>query len=247
MFKNICILLIYIICLLYNHNTIRHMNTPQQVNEQPVKRLESSGLGSLTDTDLLSIVIGGNRPAPESISQASVILSSLDYDYSKFNKLNMYELVKLGLTKNQAVKLIAANELYRRTRTNTEDLRKSISGSNDVYNLMNPVIGHLQHEEVWAIYLNRSNKVIDKVKISQGGISGSIIDNRIILRKSIERSASSIIISHNHPSGNKEPSDSDKTITEKIKVAAQLIDTTVLDHIIITEHSYYSFADNGII
>lgn len=120
-----------------------------------------------------------------------------------------------------------------------------IRSSNDVYSIFHPLISDLSYEEFWLLYLNRSNKVISKLKISQGGISGTITDIRLILKRALEVLASSIIICHNHPSGNREPSDADRRITEKIKEAASYFDISLLDHLIVTDNGYYSFADKG--
>jgi len=125
--------------------------------------------------------------------------------------------------------------------------RQKISSSKDVFYLFQPLLGDLPHEEFWILILNRSNQVVDKVRISQGGISGTVIDTRMILRNAIEKLASGLILCHNHPSGNTQPSEPDKKITEKIQNAANFMEINLLDHIIIADKSFFSFADEGIL
>ena len=122
-----------------------------------------------------------------------------------------------------------------------------ITSSKDAYNIIFPLISDLQHEEFWVLLLNRSNKIIDKTKISQGGVTGTVIDVKIILKKAIEKLASSVILCHNHPSGNIEPSEADIGITRKLKEAAEIMDIKLLDHIIVADNSYFSFLDEGIL
>ena len=122
-----------------------------------------------------------------------------------------------------------------------------ISSSSSVFEILQPIIGELQHEEFWILYLNNSNKIIEKFLISKGGITGTLVDVRITLRKALELGAVSLILAHNHPSGNLNPSEADKQLTSKLKTAAESLDIKVLDHLIVTEKTYFSFADEGIL
>ncbi len=140
---------------------------------------------------------------------------------------------------------MAALELGRRRKSAEIMESPKIRSSNDVYSIFNPLLADLTHEEFWLLYLNRSNKILSRHKLSQGGISGTITDVRLIIKKAIELLASSIIICHNHPSGNLDPSEADTRITQKIKEAAGYFDISLLDHIIVTDNGYYSYADNG--
>jgi len=138
-------------------------------------------------------------------------------------------------------------ELGRR-RSGTQQVEKtSIKSSETVFNLFHPLLSDLEHEEFWLLMLNRANRVIGRFKVSQGGLSGTVIDTRIILKKALDNLASSIIVCHNHPSGNLQPSDADVKITEKLKKAAEILEIKLLDHIIIANKSYFSFADEGLI
>jgi DNA repair protein RadC len=163
-------------------------------------------------------------------------------------KLNVSELKKIkGIGNTKALLILAALELGRR-RNNSEVLtRPKIGASKDVFDLFHPLLGDMPHEEFWILLLNRANQVIDKSRISQGGISGTVIDTRLILRSALEKLASGLILCHNHPSGNVQPSEQDKKITEKIKNAAGFMEISLLDHVIVADRNYFSFADEGIL
>jgi DNA repair protein RadC len=152
-----------------------------------------------------------------------------------------------GIGKAKAISIIAALELGRRRKYSEALARPKITSSKEAYNIMFPLISDLHHEEFWVLLLNRSNIIIDKNKISQGGIAGTVIDVKIILKKVVEKLASSVILCHNHPSGNIEPSEADIAITKKLKEAAEVMDIKLLDHIIVTDKSYFSFLDEGIL
>ncbi|HRR94201.1 MAG TPA: JAB domain-containing protein, partial [Bacteroidales bacterium] len=140
-----------------------------------------------------------------------------------------------------------ALELGRRRKLAELPDTVQIKSSRDVFELINPMLADLKHEEFWILFLNRSNRVINRMKLSQGGISGTVTDVRIVMKKAIEFLASGIIVCHNHPSGNLNPSESDSKITQKIREAGNLMDIQLLDHLIISERDYYSFADNGLL
>ncbi|MEZ5012066.1 MAG: DNA repair protein RadC [Bacteroidales bacterium] len=150
-----------------------------------------------------------------------------------------------GVGDAKAVNILAALELGRRRKAADITQEKKIRSSNDVYEIFHSLLSDLNHEEFWVVYLNRSNKIVSRQRVSQGGISGTITDVRLIMKTGIELLASSLIICHNHPSGNMEPSEADIRITGKIKDAASFFDISLLDHIIVTDKGYYSFADNG--
>ena len=122
-----------------------------------------------------------------------------------------------------------------------------ITGSKDVARFFRPIIGDLPHEEFWALFLNRQNRIIDKQRLSQGGLTGTVIDVRLVLKLALEKHATSLIFAHNHPSGNLDPSDADKKITRQLKESAKIMDIPLIDHLIITQGGYYSFADEGIL
>lgn len=143
--------------------------------------------------------------------------------------------------------IVAALELGRRRRASEALFQEKISCSNDVYEIMLPIIGDLEHEEFWILYLNNSNKVLHKMQLSKGGITGTLVDVRLVFKNALQFGAVAIILAHNHPSGALFPSGADKQLTQKMKVAGESLDIKVLDHIIITEKNYYSFADQDIL
>jgi DNA repair protein RadC len=151
-----------------------------------------------------------------------------------------------GIGEAKAVSIAAALELGRRRRAEEVLELQKITSSKTVFEIMQPIIGELPHEEFWVLYLNNSNKVIHKSQLSKGGITGTVVDIRLIFKTALENRAISIILTHNHPSGKLQASDADKDITKKLKVAGEQLDIKVLDHIIITENGYLSFQDEGI-
>ena len=152
-----------------------------------------------------------------------------------------------GIGEAKAVGLVAAFELGRRRNQSEWVEKDQLNSSREVFNYIQPLISDLDHEEFWVVYLNRANRIIDAQNLSKGGIAGTVIDIRLILRKALEVLASGIIIGHNHPSGNKRPSESDKQITGKLKTASGQMDIKLLDHIIVADNSYFSFADEGLL
>jgi DNA repair protein RadC len=167
---------------------------------------------------------------------------------NELGKLSFEDLAKFnGIGEAKAVSIIAALELGRRRRLEEAEEKIKIDSSRAIFNLMQPLIGELSHEEFWVIYLNNSNKVINKEQLSKGGITGTLVDVRLVFKRALELNATAVILSHNHPSGKLEPSRADKEITKKMLDAGNHLDIKVLDHIIVTEESYYSFADHDIL
>jgi len=150
-----------------------------------------------------------------------------------------------GIGEAKAITILAALELGKRRKISEIITKNKITQSKDVFELFQPILGDLPHEEFWVLLLNRSNRIIEKIKISQGGVAGTVTDIKIILKQAIEKLASSVILCHNHPSGNKNPSKADDSITQKLKQGSELLDIQVLDHIIIADMEYYSYADEG--
>jgi len=216
------------------------------LEDRPREKLLYKGIASLSDAELIAILIGSGSNEQSAVDLARDILSLASNNLNKLGKLGIHDLNALkGIGPAKAVNIIAALELGRRRKSADLNDDQKIKSSNEVYTIFHALLSDLSHEEFWIIYLNRSNRIISRLKISQGGISGTITDVRIIMKKGLELLASSIIICHNHPSGNKEPSDADIRITGKIKDAAAFFDISLLDHIIVTDNGYFSFADNG--
>jgi len=216
------------------------------LEDRPREKILYKGISSLSNAELLAILIGSGNKEMSAVDLAREILKMAGNNLNKLGKFDHHELTKLkGIGTARAVNIMAALELGRRRKSAEIEEDPKIRSSNDVFTIFNPILGDLSHEEFWLLYLNRSNKIISRQKISQGGISGTITDVRLIIKKAIELLASSIIICHNHPSGNLEPSEADTRITLKIKEAASYFDISLLDHLIITDKGYFSYADSG--
>ncbi len=218
------------------------------LEDRPREKLLSKGITSLSNAELLAILIRSGGPEASAVELARQILKQSDNNLQELGKKSVNDLVKHnGMGPVKAISIVAALELGRR-RKKTEIREKiRISGSQDVFQHFHPLIADLAHEEFWVLFMNRSNKVIDNVRISQGGISGTVIDVRLILKNALDRLATSIILCHNHPSGNLKPSDADIKITTKISEASRSMDIQLLDHIIVADNSYFSFSDEGMI
>ena len=217
-------------------------------DDRPREKLLQKGKLSLSDSELIAILISSGSKNESAVDLAKRILSSTGNNLSELGKLSINQLCKFrGIGPAKAVAISAALELGRRRRLEGALEQKKITSSNSVFEIMQPIIGELGHEEFWIVYLNNSNKVIEQFQISKGGITGTLVDVRITLKKALEVGAVSLILVHNHPSGNLKASEADKQLTNKLKTAAESLDIKVLDHIIVTEKSYLSFADEGML
>lgn len=217
-------------------------------NDQPREKLFYKGKDTLSDAELVAILIGSGSKDESAVALCKRILASVDNNLSELGKLSIKQLMAFkGIGEAKAITIVAALELGRRRRGEEALEKKKITSSTSVFELMQPVIGELKHEEFWIIYLNNSNKVIQKNQLSKGGITGTLVDVRLVLKNALEVGATGLILSHNHPSGTLKPSEADKQITQKLKSAALSLDIRVLDHIIVTENAYFSFADENIL
>ncbi len=218
------------------------------VKDRPREKLLANGIDSLSDAELIAILIGSGNTEESAVELSRRILQVVDNNLNELGKLSINDLRKnKGIGEAKAISIIAALELGKRRKQSDILNKRMIKNSEDVAILFQSKLGDLPHEEFWILLLNRSNKIIHKEKISQGGISGTVTDSRIILKSAIEKLASSIILCHNHPSGNIKPSKEDINITKKISDASKLVDIPVIDHVIVTDRGYYSFADEGMI
>ena len=216
--------------------------------DQPREKLLYKGKSALSDTELVAILIGSGNRDESAVALCKRILASVDNNLSALGKLSIKQLMEFkGIGEAKAITIIAALELGRRRRGEEALEKKKITSSTSVFELMQPVIGELQHEEFWIIYMNNSNKVIQKNQLSKGGITGTLVDVRLVLKNALEVGATGLILAHNHPSGTLKPSEADKQITQKLKVASKSLDIKVLDHLIITEKAYFSFADENLL
>lgn len=222
--------------------------TTWAVQERPREKVMANGVQYLSDAELLAILIGSGTRQMTAVELARQILKEAGNSLQDLGRLGIGELVRIkGVGPAKATSILAALELGRRRTGMQTSGKTAVKSSQTVFKFFYPLMGDLEHEEFWLLMLNRANRVIGKYKVSQGGLSGTVIDTRIILKKALDNLASSIIVCHNHPSGNKQPSDADIKITEKLKKAAEMLEIKLLDHVIIADKSYFSFADEGLI
>jgi DNA repair protein RadC len=218
------------------------------VEDRPREKMLKHGFSALSNAELVAILIGSGNLSESAVELSRRILSDYKNDLDQLGKSSVDKLKTYnGIGEAKAINILAALDLGRRRILAENGNQSKINSSEDAFNTIKFELSDLTHEEFWAIYLDRANNVIDKVKISQGGISGTVIDVRIILKQAIEKLASSIILAHNHPSGNLSPSQSDLDITRKTSEAAKLVDIKVLDHIIVASSKFSSLADEGLI
>lgn len=216
--------------------------------DRPREKLLLNGRHTLSDAELIAILIRTGIKNQSAVELAKQILHQCNNNLSELSRLNVKELARFkGMGNVKAITVIAALELGRRRRESEAVKKEAISSSSDIVGLMQPQLADLVHEEFWLILLNRANHVITRLAISKGGISGTVVDPRLVFKAAIEHHASGIILCHNHPSGNVKPSSEDINLTKKLRDAGKNLEINVLDHIIIAGASFYSFADEGII
>ena len=214
--------------------------------DRPREKLLAKGKSVLSEAELIAILIGSGNTEESAVELSKKILSSVENNLVELGKLTVNDLCKVkGIGEAKAISIIAALELGRRRNEHSTPERESISTSRQAFNLLHPILADLPHEEFWLIFLNRGNKVIKKQAVSKGGVSGTVVDAKMIFKPAVENLASSVILCHNHPSGNRTPSQEDIALTRKIKEAGRVLDINVYDHIIIANDTYYSFADEG--
>lgn len=217
-------------------------------DDQPREKLRDKGQAALSDAELVAILIGSGSRNESAVELCKRILGSVNNNLNELGKLSLKQLMAFkGIGEAKAITIAAAMELGRRRRGEEALEKMKITSSISVFELMQPVIGELPHEEFWIIYLNNSNKVIQKQQLSKGGITGTLVDVRLVLKMALELGATGIILAHNHPSGALKPSEADKQITQKLKLAGDSLDIKTLDHVIITEEAYFSFADENLL
>ncbi len=217
------------------------------VEDRPREKLQKSGVRHLSDAELLAILIGSGSRNQTAVELSRNILRAADNSLHVLGRWNVDELRSKfkGVGEAKAVTIVAALELARRLPVSELPADKPITGSFDIFTLMAPVVTALNYEEFWVVYLNRSNVVVSKKVVSQGGVAATVIDPKVIFKHALDLWASSVILCHNHPSGNLTPSESDDLITKKLFDAGKCLDISVLDHIIVAGNNYYSYRDKS--
>lgn len=217
-------------------------------DDKPREKLMLKGKVALSDAELLAILLGSGSRNESAVDLSKRILASVENNLNALGKLSLKQLMEFkGIGEAKAITIIASTELARRRRGEEALELFKITSSKAIFELMQPIIGELPHEEFWIVYLNNSNKVISKLPISKGGITGTLVDVRLVFKPALESGATAVILCHNHPSGTLVASEADKQITKKLRLAGESLDIKVLDHVIITESGYFSFADDGLL
>jgi len=216
--------------------------------DQPREKLVQKGQAILSDAELIAILIGSGSKNESAVELSKRILASVNNNLNELGKLTIRQLMQFkGIGEAKAVAIAAALEIGRRRRGEEAQKITKIGSSKDAFELLQPTLGELPHEEFWIVYLNNSNKVMHRAQLSKGGITGTLVDVRLVMKQALELGAVALILAHNHPSGGLKPSEADKQITGKLKTAAVALDLKVLDHLIITQKDYFSFADENIL
>jgi DNA repair protein RadC len=217
-------------------------------DDRPREKLLAKGAENLSNSELLAILIHNGTKEKTAVDLAKEIMKMGKDNLNELGKLTVKELMKIkGIGEAKAITIAAALELGRRRQAGTPLERSAVSSSKDIAQYLQTVLKDYRHEVFGVLFLNRANKIRHFEIVSEGGITGTVADPRVILRKALEEDAVSIILCHNHPSGSLKPSRADEELTTKIKEAAKYFDIRVIDHIIVSENGYYSFADEGII
>jgi len=215
-------------------------------DDRPREKLSLKGKAALSDAELLAILLGSGTVSVSAVDLAKQILASANNNLHELAKLSLKDLMKFkGIGDAKAITIVSALELGRRRKSSEPQKRTKITASTDVYEIMSPYLLDARREEFWVLLLNRANEVIRTEKISEGGVSGTVADPKLIFKAALDHLASSLILVHNHPSGNLKPSQADLQMTQKMKEAGKFLEIPVLDHVIFTDNGFYSFVDEG--
>ncbi|MBS1548932.1 MAG: DNA repair protein RadC [Bacteroidetes bacterium] len=217
-------------------------------DDRPREKFLLKGKNSLSDSELLAIIMGSGNREETAVELARKILDSVHNNWHQLSLLSISDLMKFkGVGEAKAIAIATALEIGRRRASQEIPEKIQMKSADDVFKVLHPLMGDLRTEEFWVIYVNHHNKIIGKEKISQGGISGTVVDVRLIFKRALEHLATGIFIAHNHPSGNLKPSAEDLKITKQIAEAGRIMNVTLIDHLIITQESYLSFANENLL
>lgn len=216
--------------------------------DRPREKLMLQGRTALTDAELIAVLIGSGSRSLSAVELSKQILAHCQHNLNLMAKLSVKDLMHFkGIGEAKAISIVSALELGRRRKETESSTRTRIQSSRDVYNLIKPKLLDQPTEQFWILCLNRSNTVISSRLISQGGVAGTVADPKVIFKHALTDLASSLILIHNHPSGNLKPSHADKKLTEKMVASGRLLEIPVLDHLIFTDDGFFSFADEGLL
>lgn len=214
--------------------------------DRPREKLLLKGKHVLSDAELIAILISSGNNKETAVELSKRMLSEMQNNLNELSKAGVKELMKFrGIGEAKAISIIAALELGRRRKNSEVTKRKQVTSSNDAAEIFQPMLGDHQHEEFWVLFLNRANLIIGKQPISTGGMAGTVVDPKIIFKAALDQKASSIILCHNHPSGNLKPSEADIRLTRNLAEAGKVLEISVMDHLIVSQSGFFSFADEG--
>jgi len=226
------------------HNTIKSWAE----DDRPREKLARMGERSLSNAELIAIIMGSGSQKESAVELAKRMLSEVKNNIGLLAKLTLSELKAYnGVGDAKAITIKAALELGRRRQGSKTDRKKAVTSSLDAYNIISPSLQDKKTEEFWIMLFNRRNHLLDMKMISAGGVSSTLVDAKIVFQSALEKLASGIILVHNHPSGNKNPGQSDISLTKRLKEAASYLDIDLLDHLVVTDHDYFSFRDEGML
>lgn len=217
-------------------------------DDRPREKFALKGKSSLSDSELLAIIMSSGNRDESAVELARRILESVGNNWHNLSLLNLQDLMKFkGIGEAKAISISAALEIGRRKSSQEVPEKVKITNSADAFKVFHPLLADLTTEEFWVIFLNQNNRILGKSQLSTGGINFSLVDLRILFKLALEFSCSAIMIAHNHPSGNLKPSQADNTITKEIAEAGKILKIQLLDHLIITQSTYFSFADENLL
>lgn len=218
------------------------------VEDRPREKLTTKGPRALSNAELIAILIGSGNRKQSAVDLSKAILAEADDDLATLSRNTIQDLTKFaGIGEAKAVSIVAALEIGRRRLISKAEERVTIRSSKDSFNAIQGYFMDLTHEEFWVFLLNQGNQIIHHRLISKGGVAGTVVDVKLIFKYALDHLATGILIAHNHPSGRTKPSTLDNQITQKIKEAGKLLDVQLVDHLVIADTQYYSYADNGLI
>ncbi|RCU42261.1 JAB domain-containing protein [Chryseobacterium lacus] len=217
-------------------------------DDRPREKFLMKGKNALSDAELLAIIMGSGNRQESAVDLARRVLNTVENNWHQLSKLSVKDLMKFnGVGEAKAISIASALEIGRRRAAQEVPERKKITCSKDVFEFLKPYLGDLQTEEFWAVLVNQNNRILHFSQLTTGGISSSIVDVRILFKTALEHFATAVFVAHNHPSGNLKPSQEDIRITKQIAEGGNFLNIKLLDHLILNQTSYYSFADEGLL
>lgn len=223
-----------------------HLMKRLSIDDRPREKLMEKGAEVLSDSELLALLVGSGNRKENAVELSRRVLSDAGQDLRRLGQWSLSRFLNYsGLGEAKAVKIMAAMELGRRWQTQSGTERLKIGDSQAAYQQFLPHLGHLGHEEFWALYLDQGNRVLHKMRLGKGGWTGTVADVRQLFKEALHQQATGVIVAHNHPSGELKPSKQDQMLTNKAREAGKILDIHVLDHLIVAGEGYYSFSDNG--